>query len=344
MNSNSDIETGARPPRAQFSAPSRKTTAEGSGAYALNASPAEDADREGAVSHARGGRAPRDLRFGLKSLLLSALLALAATATAGPNPFFVFDNGLKDPGLTNIAAQLDLVKSAGFDGLSWRTDSPERVKQVLDGAKQRGLKLFVIYANLDLQDGQLVYDTRLDEIIALCKGTDVMIWPNLTSKQFTNSAPAGDDIAVAGLRKLADLCAANGLRIAIYPHVNMWIHRHEDALRVVKKVNRPNVGLTFNLCHALLDGAEARVPAIIEATAPHIFVATINGADSGAPAKDMARLIQPLNRGTYDVAAVVKKLRAVGFTGPIGLQCYNIKGDPKELMPASVEAWRKMVE
>ena len=136
------------------------------------------------------------------------------------------------------------------------------MKQVLDGAKQRGLKCFVIYVNLDLKDGKLVYDPRLQEIIALCKGTDTMIWPYMTSKQFKNSDPAGDDIAVTGLRELADLCAANGLRIAIYPHVNMWVHRVEDAVRVVKKVNRKNVGLTFNLCHALLDGAEARIPAL----------------------------------------------------------------------------------
>jgi len=55
------------------------------------------------------------------------------------------------------------------------------------------------------------------------------------------------------VRELAGLCADNGLRIAIYPHVGMWVHRIEDALRLVKKVDRKNVGVSFNLCHALLD-------------------------------------------------------------------------------------------
>jgi sugar phosphate isomerase/epimerase len=278
-----------------------------------------------------------------QSLLLAGFIALATlTASAGPNPFFVLDNGLHGEGLTNIAAQLDLVKQTGFDGLSWRTDSPERVQQVLDGTRKRGLKLFALYANLDLKDGKLVYDPRLKEIIALCKGTEVILWPNLTSKQFPNSSPAGDDIAVAGLRELADLCAANGLRIAIYPHINMWMHRTEDALRLVKKVDRPNVGLTFNLCHALLDGAESRLPALIEEAAPYMFLATINGADRGASPKDMARLIQPLDRGTFEVAAVLQKLQALGYKGPIGLQCYNLKSDPKTLLPGSMNAWRKM--
>jgi sugar phosphate isomerase/epimerase len=279
----------------------------------------------------------------MKTRIFTLLLALlAATAQAETNPFFVLDNGLRGENLQTVASQLDLVKQNGFAGLSWRTDAPDQIKEILAGAQQRGLKLFVIYANLDLKDGQLVYDPRLKEIITLCKGTDVMIWPNLTSKQFKSSDPAGDDIAVAGLRELAGLCDASGLRIAIYPHVNMWVHRIEDALRVVKKVNRRNVGLTFNLCHALLDEAEARIPALIAEAAPHLFVATINGADSGATKNEMGRIIQPLDRGSYDVTIVLKQLKAVGFKGPIGLQCYNLKGEPETLLPGSMAAWRKM--
>ena len=275
--------------------------------------------------------------------ILMGLLLLAGAACAAPNPFFVFDNGLRGEKLKTIEAQLDLVKSVGFEGLSWRTDAPDRVQQVLEGCKQRGLKLFVIYVNLDLKDGKLVYDPRIKEIIALCKGTEVMIWPNLTSKQFKPSDPAGDDIAVAGLRELADLCAANGLRITIYPHVNMWVHRVEDALRLVKKIDRKNVGLTFNLCHALLDEAEARVPALIEDVAPYMTCVTINGADSGAKKNEMGRIIQTLDKGNYDVPAFLKRLKAVGFKGPIGLQCYNIKGEPQELLTGSMGAWKKMV-
>jgi sugar phosphate isomerase/epimerase len=281
----------------------------------------------------------------MRSLALSLavlLLAVSAPARAAGMPFFVFDNGLNGENLKSIPAQLDLVKELGFAGLSWRTDSPARIKEVLDGAKTRGLKLFVIYANLDLKDGKLVHDPRLDEIIPLCKGTDTMIWPNMTSKQFKLSDPEGDEIAVTGLRALADLSAANGLRVALYPHVNMWLHRLEDAVRVVKKVDRANVGLTFNLCHALADGAEDRVPVLIAEAAPHLFVVTVNGADSRPPSKSWEYLIKPLDQGTYDVGIVLAKLRAVGFSGPVGLQCYSIKTEPREHLRGSIAAWRKL--
>jgi sugar phosphate isomerase/epimerase len=285
----------------------------------------------------------RTLALGFLIVLLAGIQIGCQTPTrdkrdvAETNPFFVFDNGLRGTNLTTIASQLDLAKEIGFAGIAWRTDALERVKEVLDGCRQRGMKCFVIYCNLDLKDGKMVYDPRLKEIIALCKGTDTMIWPNMTSKQFKNSDPAGDDIAVAGLRDLAGLCDANGLRIAIYPHVNMWVHRVEDALRVVRKVNRKNVGVTFNLCHALLDKAEDRIPSLIEEAAPHMFCATINGADSGG-----GNAIQALDKGSYDVGIVLKKLKAVGYKGPIGLQCYSIKGDPKTLLTGSMAAWRKL--
>ena len=277
----------------------------------------------------------------LPALLLS-LLCLAHSACAAPNPFCVFDNGLEGENLKTIDAQLDLAKETGFDGLTWRTDSPERIQQVLAGAKQRGLMVFAIYCNLELKDEQLEYDPRLKEIIPLCRDTGTMLWPNLTSKQLRSSDPAGDDIAVTGLRELADLCDAHSVRIAIYPHVNMWAHRVEDALRLVKKVDRKNVGLTFNLCHALMDGAEDRIPALLEEIAPHLFIVSINGADSHPAKRGWPQLIQPLGQGSYDVGIVLRKLQAFGYKGPVALQCYNLKSDPKTLLAGSMEAWRKL--
>ena len=60
---NSEIERGARSPRALFSAPSRKTPAVGNCAWSENRSWSKNAGREGASSHARGGRAPRTSKF-----------------------------------------------------------------------------------------------------------------------------------------------------------------------------------------------------------------------------------------------------------------------------------------
>ena len=84
LNLNSEMERGARPPQALFSAPSRKTPAAGNCAEASNLSRAEDAGREAASSYARGGRAPRTSDFGLNRLLLTAQ-ALLGLALAVPS-------------------------------------------------------------------------------------------------------------------------------------------------------------------------------------------------------------------------------------------------------------------
>ncbi len=274
---------------------------------------------------------------------LLALICLAGEPPAGSSPFFVFDNGLRDPDHPTIETQLELAREIGFAGLSWRTDSPENLRRVLDGARQRHLRVFTIYCNLELKNNTLTPDPRLHDLIPLCRDQDTILWPTLTSTQFKNSDPAGDDLAVAALQRLAATCATHGVRIALYPHVGMWVHRLEDALRLVRKVDRPNVGLTFNLCHALMDGAEDRIPKLLEDCAPHLFVVTINGADSHPPRPTWTDLIQPLGRGTYNVGGVLRHLRQLGYRGPVGLQCYGLQGRARDHLVPSMNAWNNLL-
>jgi len=42
------------------------------------------------------------------------------------------------------------------------------------------------------------------------------------------------------------------------------------------------------------------------------------------------------------VGAVLKTLKELGYAGPIGLQGYGVKGDPKENLKRSIQAWRKL--
>ncbi len=55
---------------------------------------------------------------------------------------------------------------------------------------------------------------------------------------------------------------------------------------------------------------------------------TINGADlAGKSDSDWQRLIQPLDRGSFDVQGVLRELKQLDYRGPIGLMCYGITGD-----------------
>ena len=53
-------------------------------------------------------------------------------------------------------------------------------------------------------------------------------------------------------------------------------------------------------------------------------------------------LIQPLDRGTYDVFQLLRLLRKMKYTGPIGLQHYGIGGDARENLEHSMEGWKRL--
>jgi len=56
---------------------------------------------------------------------------------------------------------------------------------------------------------------------------------------------------------------------------------------------------------------------------------------------DWNQLVQPLGEGSYDVAGFMRKLREIGYTGPVGFQTYQIKGEPQDILARSMAAWRK---
>ena len=81
---------------------------------------------------------------------------------------------------------------------------------------------------------------------------------------------------------------------------------------------------------------------LMQTAMPHLFVVTINGADGGDTTQmNWDRLIQPLDAGSFDTYQFVRTLKQLGYNGPIGLQHYGIKGDARENLRRSMDAWRQ---
>ena len=111
----------------------------------------------------------------------------------------------------------------------------------------------------------------------------------------------------------------------------------------MKKVDRKNVGVGFNLCHFLKLDDEKNLERRLKEAMPYLFAVSINGADGGDTNRmGWDRLIQTLDRGSFDVGRVLKTLKQLGYTGPIGLQCYGIPGDNRENLKRSMKAWRDL--
>jgi sugar phosphate isomerase/epimerase len=248
-----------------------------------------------------------------------AFLAFAAVLGATDLPLHVFDNGVGRGDLT-LEGQAGLASRTGYAGIFY--SGTKNIPELLAAHARHGLKLTGIYTGMNLSDAKPGYDPGLPEAIRQLQGTDALITFTVNGK-----AANGDEMAVPVIREVAHMAAQAGLKVALYPHFGFHVARIEDALRLCGKVGRPNVGLVFNLCHWLKSGDEANLAVRLKEALPRTLLVSVNGADSEG---GWGRLIQPLDRGSFDVRGFVERVRAMGYRGPFGLQCYNVKGGREE--------------
>jgi sugar phosphate isomerase/epimerase len=271
------------------------------------------------------------MRWCLLCLILGVAIAPQAAPAAEPglqNPFFAFDNGLR-----GLAEPAQVLKQLGYAGMG---ASGFDVTGLVKEYQRAGLRVFSTYVPCHLNKTP-AYDARqFTQCIADLKGTGVLLWLTVIG----GKPGLEDEKAVKTVREIADLAAAGGLRVALYPHTGFYVATTADALRIAKQVQRKNLGVSINLCHELMTDQGPRLDATIREAMPCLFMVSINGADQKQPGYKWDRLIQPLGRGNYDVCAFLGKLKAAGYAGPIGLQCYAVKGDPMENLRISMQAWR----
>jgi sugar phosphate isomerase/epimerase len=283
-------------------------------------------------------RAIASLLGGIAGVLLSAV---AATAAA-PNAFYAMDTSFERPGST-LDQQLDLVKQLGYAGIAWHEQSPEEVKATVAAVEKRGLTMFAIYCPAEVTpEGDLAHSPGLPALIKSLKGHRTIIWLHIGGKGPAFDALTGKEPLVRKLRALAEVAKANDLRIAIYPHLGEWAAKFADATRLAKLVKHPNFGVTFNLCHCMATGDEANIPTLLDDAKDVLTNVTISGADAGATGGHWEPLIQTLDKGSYDVGIVLRKLKAIGFTGPIGFQGFGIQGDARSILEPTMQGWKKL--
>ena len=235
----------------------------------------------------------------------------------------------------------------GYAGLGGR---PATAKAHAAALQSKGLVFFNGYHVTNFGYGQTELPADLAKAVDDLAGTGSTLWLGINKVAFPAGVRAGpeygDTIVVPQLKQLLAYAKPKGVKVSLYPHTGFWAAQFEVCLRVANKVDDPNLGVTFNLCHWLkVEGSERDSLQLIKEALPRLNFITINGADTGDTQKlGWDKLIQPLGRGSYDVGAFVAKTRAAGYRGPFGFQGFGIKMDSKELLKESMEGWGKMVK
>ena len=212
-------------------------------------------------------------------------------------PFFPFCIDWHDAKKRGYAEQAVMLKELGYEGVGhiFLDGVAERLK-TLDDA---GLKLFQITMNVDVAPGKKPYDAKFKEVLGLIKGRHVQFC--LLLNGMPPSDPSVDPHAVEILREMSDLAQDSGAQLLLYPHQGSWVERIEDSVRVAEKVNRPNVGVMFNLCHWLRVDKQRDYKHLLVQAMPRLWAISICGADEFDPKPGWEHYIQPLDKGSFDV-------------------------------------------
>jgi len=275
--------------------------------------------------------------------LLVYLCTLGALAAADRPAFFAMDTAAKQA----PAECAEVLAELGYAGLGGR---PATAKAHASALQAKGLIFFNGYHVANFAYGEAQLPADLTKAVDGLAGTGGTLWlaiNKVTLPLGLSMGPEyGDTVVVPQLRQLVAYARTKGVKVSLYPHAGFWAAQFETCVRVASKVDDPNLGVTFNLCHWLkVEGSERDPVPLIKEALPRLNFITINGADTGDTQNlGWDKLIQPLGRGTYDVGTFVAKARAAGYRGPFGFQGYGIKMDSKELLKETMEGWGKIAK
>lgn len=272
----------------------------------------------------------------LKSM--GAPMPAAPLAKVEEYPFFPFCIDWHDAKKRNYAQQAAMLKELGYEGVGhiYLDGVAARLKSLDDA----GLRLFQITMTVDLTPGKAPYDPRFKEVLALVKGRQVQF--DLLFNGAKPADPSVEQRAVKLLQDMSDLAKDSGAQLLLYPHVGCWVQSINDAVRVADEIDRPNVGVMFNLCHWLRVDKQRDYKPLLERAMPRLWAVSVSGADDFDPNPGWSHYIQPLDKGSFNVGLFLKTLKELGYKGPIGLQCYGIGGDAREHLARSIAAWQKL--
>ncbi len=262
---------------------------------------------------------------------------LSATAESpirelSPWRLYAFDNGLNGPDVPTLASKAALLKKLGYCGMTDHFNL-NRLPAVLDILDRHELEFSSFYYTPAVESP---VDPRLRDCIKLLARRRTRIEIGFTSKQYKPSDPAADSKALDFLKQVADWVGDTGPLISIYPHKGFWTERVEDGVRLAQKSGLKTVGTNFNLIHYVWTTPARELGTLLREALPYLKLVTVNGIAGTA--------IVSLADGDYDVAQFLAAVKHAGYVGPIGLQCYSIKGESEAHLTRSMNKWKLMRE
>jgi sugar phosphate isomerase/epimerase len=191
----------------------------------------------------------------------------------------------------------------------WRAEHIPSFDAELDALERHGIALagFWFPATLN-QDARIILDLLERHKVR------TQLWVTMQ-----DPAPAARDqsvkvgAAVRTLRPIADEAARIGCTLGLYNHGG-WFGEPENQIAIIGRLERPNVGIVYNLHHGHdhLD----RFRALLATMKPHLLALNLNGMVKDGD--KVGKKILPLGQGDRDLD-VLRTIVESGYRGPIGI-------------------------
>ncbi|HEY6739577.1 MAG TPA: sugar phosphate isomerase/epimerase [Actinopolymorphaceae bacterium] len=161
---------------------------------------------------------------------------------------------------------------------------------------------------------------RLDQIFDLATRLQIPI-VNIGSGGRTGDEGSTRE-AIAHIAELAKLAGQYNLRLAVKPHVGQAIYNGATALRLMKEVDEPALGLNFDPSHLYRADEDPRLIAHDWGTriiTSHFRDCASRERQVGPPPTQIP------GRGAVDLPATLAALHDVGYAGPLNLEVIGAK-------------------
>lgn len=220
------------------------------------------------------------------------------------------------------------------------TDLPK-----LANVKERyGLDVAGAYVAIDVSNPSAPTNQRVEKMLQTqenCPPLEIAITRAAPGEDRYSSDASWDDVAARYLEHLLQLAESSSVKIHLYPHINHWMERIEDAVRLCRKLEHPNLGAAFCGFHWFAaDGQD--VFGKINLARSHLCQVNLCGSRRTASEVGGKATVEPMGQGELDNFAILGFLREIGYNGMIGFQGYSIGGDVYANLRQSLSAFRDM--
>lgn len=276
--------------------------------------------------------APNTLVTGLSTWLLTAALRHHTVSRRSPS----VDTGCMRTSIATVClsgtleAKLHACAAAGFDAVEiFEQDlivSPRSPEQIAELAAALGLQLDLYQPFRDIEGvDEATFEAGLRRAAAKFELMERLgIETMLVCSNVATATIDDDELAAAQLRRLGDLAASHGRRIAYEALAwGRFVNTYEHAWRIVRAADHPAVGICLDSFHILSRGDD---PAGIEAIdADKIFFVQL--ADAPQLALDVLswsrhHRVFP-GQGAWDLPGFLAHVMRAGYTGPVSLEVFN---------------------